>query len=394
MKKCYSMGALVLDITLSLRSGEILPITDIFVQGKVTELNQISFYMGGSVGNTGLALHKLGVNTVLSGKVGRDTQGEAIKSLISGAGAPYHLIEMDGVPTTTSIAVTPKGLDKITLFMKGASQTYSGADADGIKDADLFHFGYPVTMKGMYADEGAGLLQLMSTVKATGASTSMDTALPRPDGEHGKINWRPILKKVLPYVDAFVPSYEECLFMLDREDYIEKWQQAAGGDMIDLLTEDSVRRVAEEFLGMGTKIVFIKLGSRGAYLRTADRAAFAGAGRAFSDLPENWYGRELWIFPNKVPKIVSTTGAGDTCIAGFLAAALRGESPEKALQIGSTAASLCIQSADTTSLLTSYEAVEAAAAGAERTAGGFALSDSWRRDEAAGLYIGKNDGRF
>ena len=30
------MGALVLDITLSLRSGEILPITDIFVQGKVT----------------------------------------------------------------------------------------------------------------------------------------------------------------------------------------------------------------------------------------------------------------------------------------------------------------------------------------------------------------------
>lgn len=395
MKKCYSMGALVLDITLGLRSEEVLPITDIFVQGKVTELKNVAYNLGGSVGNTGLALHKLGVNTVLSGKVGKDVSGGIIKMLISGAGAPYHLLELDDVPTTTAMVVTPKGLDKISLFMKGASQTYTGSDADSIKDADLFHFGYPVTMKNMYANDGEQLVKMMKTVKETGSSTSMDTALPRPDGEHGRINWRPILEKVLPYVDAFVPSYEECLFMLDREDYIAKWNQADGDDMINLLTEDSVRYVADQFLAMGAKIVYIKLGTRGSYLRTAGAEVLRNAGRAFSDLADTWCDRELWIFPNKVDQVVSTVGAGDTCIAGFLAAALRNETPEKAMQMGSTAAVTRISSNEAVNAIKSYEDVEARCVGAARHAFGFELSeDSWRYIESEGLYIGKNDCRY
>ena len=79
------MGSLVLDIAPALRAKDYRAITDIFVQGKVTELSGVSFYMGGCVGNTGMALHKLGVDATLGCKVGRDFAGNAIELMLSRA---------------------------------------------------------------------------------------------------------------------------------------------------------------------------------------------------------------------------------------------------------------------------------------------------------------------
>ena len=393
-KKVYVMGSLVLDIVPRFRSKEYAPVTDVFAQGKVTELNSVAFYMGGCVGNTGLAMHKLGADTTLCGKVGDDFAGRAIKMLISEAGAPYRLMESQTAPTACGIGMTPPGIDKITLFLKGAAQQYDSGDVRDLGDADLFHFGYPVTMKSLYDNGGAELTAMYKAMKERGASTSLDTALPRPDGEHGFVVWRPILERTLPYVDMFVPSYEECLFMLDRKGYIEECKKAGGADIIELLTPEKVRWVAESFLDMGAKIVLIKLGKRGAYLRTRNLAG-ADLGRALCTLEKAWSQREMWIFPNKVTDIVSATGAGDTMIAGFLASAVRGEDPEKALCIGTASASLCLRSSDTTSLLKGYESVEKEAEGAERTAYGFELSKTdWHESRIKGLYIGQNDRDF
>ena len=222
-------------------------------------------------------------------------------------------------------------------------------------------------MKRMYADEGRALTDMMRSVKARGVTTSLDTALPRPDGEHGGVNWRPILTKTLPSVDVFVPSYEECLFMLDRDTYLDEFQRAAGRDMLETITEERVRALADTFLSMGVGVVLLKLGSRGLYLRTAGAARLKQAGQALSPLSEMWADQELWIFPNAVEHIVSTTGAGDTAIAGFLAAMLRGEKPERALEIAATTAWLCIRSPDTSGLIQSYGQVSTLASAASRT---------------------------
>ena len=104
MKRAIVMGSLVLDITPSLRSPEVRAVEDIFVQGKVTELGNVAFYMGGCVGNTGLALHKLGVPTTLCGKVGEDFAGSAIELLAGREGADFRLSRLTGVPTTVSVA--------------------------------------------------------------------------------------------------------------------------------------------------------------------------------------------------------------------------------------------------------------------------------------------------
>ena len=393
MKKIVVMGSLVLDITLQLRSEEIRPVEDIFVQGKVTELKNASFYMGGCVGNTGLALHKLGADVTLCGKVGRDFAGGAIRLLMEREGAPCRLAEAAEAPTTVSVAVTPPGLDKISLFLRGASQEYSSEDVRDLDGCDLFHFGYPVTMKRLYADGGAELCRMMKAVKASGATASLDTALPRPDGEHGAVDWRPILEKTLPWVDVFVPSYEECLFMLDREDYLRRFNAAAGRDLIETVTDESVSAIAGTFLSMGAAIVLLKLGSRGLYLRTAGAERLARAGRALRDLEPSWADRELWIFPNAVEKIVSTTGAGDTAIAGFLAAALRGERPERALEIAAATAWLCIQSGDTTGKITGYRQVEEASRDALRTETLTLPPERWSAAGSPGLYRASRDGR-
>ena len=63
-----------------------------------------------------------------------------------------------------------------------------------------------------------------------------------------------------------------------------------------------------------------------------------------SDAVVKWSNRELLMPPCFVDDIVSTTGAGDTAIAGFLAAVMNGFGPEESLEAASVTASMCIGS--------------------------------------------------
>ncbi len=71
-----------------------------------------------------------------------------------------------------------------------------------------------------------------------------------------------------------------------------------------------------------------------------------------------WQNRRIWICPYQVEKILSTTGAGDTAVAGFLASIYKGKGPEEALEMAAYAASICIQSYDTISGMDKFEKME------------------------------------
>ncbi|MCD7716320.1 MAG: hypothetical protein LUI39_07700 [Lachnospiraceae bacterium] len=59
-------------------------------------------------------------------------------------------------------------------------------------------------------------------------------------------DWYGILERVLPYVDFFVPSVEELMFMLDRERFEDLQKRAAGRDITDILNiEKDVRPLAD-----------------------------------------------------------------------------------------------------------------------------------------------------
>lgn len=396
MKKATVMGSVVLDITPVLQARTVKPIDQIFLQGKVTDLSGVAFYLGGCVGNTGVALHTLGVPTRLYCKVGGDLAGSVVETLLARQGIPREIQIDPSYPTSVGIALTPPGMDKVSLFLKGASQHTLADDLRNLdlSQTDLLHFGYPPSMRTMFEQNGDELFRFLRRAKEAGVTCSMDASLPALDSEAGRVDWRPILERVLPYADLFVPSYEESVFMLHRDRYIEINRALNGKNFIESATDADVRKIADEFLSMGAKIVIIKAGAKGICLRTAPPEQMRGMGRA-APRPESWGSRELWHPPVYVERIVSATGAGDVAIAGFLAAFLSGMGPEQALRAASVAASLCLLSADTSGKLLPLEAMlQRAAAGKLRFEDVPLSAGYWSAASTEGLFCGKRDGRL
>ena len=69
-------------------------------------------------------------------------------------------------------------------------------------------------MKKMYINDGQHLAGLMKRVKEKDVATSLDMAAVDPESPAGRADWEKILAGVLPYVDFFVPSFEELCYML------------------------------------------------------------------------------------------------------------------------------------------------------------------------------------
>src|SRR2546430_13955794 len=114
---------------------------------------------------------------------------------------------------------------------------------------------------------------------------------------------------------------------------------------------------------MGAKIVGLKIGDRGLYLRTANAAILAKMGRCQLEDVVPWSNRELWA-PCFETQVVGTTGSGDATIAGFLMGLLRGMGPEEALSAASAVGACNVEAADSITGLRPWpEIMERIAAG-------------------------------
>jgi sugar/nucleoside kinase (ribokinase family) len=156
--------------------------------------------------------------------------------------------------------------------------------------------------------------------------------LPDPASPSGKAPWRNILKQILPYIDIYLPSIEETFYMLWPDEFMSRKAQHNNAELIDYITPEEYSRVANEVLAMGAKMVALKSGHRGFYIKTAAQAAFVGMGAAKPGSFDNWSNRELWAPAFTVDNFGSATGSGDSAIAGFLSAFLRKLDIEAALK--------------------------------------------------------------
>jgi len=143
---------------------------------------------------------------------------------------------------------------------------------------------------------------------------------------------------------VFLPSLDEMLFMLRRPTY-DRLLVEYGGNLLAAAAPDLLADLTGEMLDLGAKIAGLKLGHRGFYLRTAGRVALAAAGRAAPTDPHAWADRQFWA-PCFQVKVVGTTGAGDSTIAGFLAGLLAGLSPEATLTAASAVGACNVEAAD------------------------------------------------
>jgi sugar/nucleoside kinase (ribokinase family) len=385
-------GHICIDMIPDLSGSASEKFRDGFAPGSLIGIGPATFSTGGPVSNTGLALHRLGIATRLMAKVGDDLFGHAVLGLIAGYGPDLAagMIVDPAVPTSYSIVVSPPGLDRMFLHCVGANEAFGEDDVDyaSLEQARLFHFGYPPLMPRMFADDGEQLAAMYRRAKATGITTSLDMAVSDPASPAGRADWSTILRATLPYVDVFLPSIEEILFMLRRVTYDELCAAARrrGSGVLALITPALLHDVSSQLLDLGVKVAGLKLGDRGFYLRTGTRAALQSLGRAAPEDPVAWAGRELWSPCFRV-NVAGTVGAGDATIAGFLAALLRGFGPEEALTAGVAVGACNVEAPDALSGIRPWdETMARVAAGWPR----HTLSldaPGWRFEQASGLWM-------
>lgn len=352
--------------------------------GRLYEVGAPLIATGGAVSNTGVALHLLGVPTTLMGKIGDDSFGVSVREVLAeyGADLAAGMLVTPGETTSYTVVVNIPGTDRFFLHCPGANNRFVGADLDlgTIGAADLFHFGYPAFMAGQYAADGAELVTMYRTVRQLGTTTSLDLGMPDPGGPAGALDWHGILARTVPYLDVFMPSADELLYCLDRERF-------GKGDQ---MSPTELRPLADELLAMGAAVVAIKMGARGMYVRTAGLERVRTMGRATPAEPGEWANRELWFPIYREDRFVGATGAGDTTIAGFLAALLRGTSIEEAGSMANAVGACNVEAPDALGGIRTWDATCARLAkGWARVSPG--ITDKGWQQDTAGLWHGPAD---
>ena len=359
MKKVIAAGHICLDITPVFPAGKQYDsLSALLVPGKLIQTEAADVHTGGSVANTGVALKLLGCDVELMGKVGDDSFGMMIRNILAQYGAGGLLVDPES-STSYSVVLAVPGQDRVFLHSPGANDTFTGVDIpeEALEDAALFHFGYPPLMRRTWENDGAELIALYRRMKEKEIATSLDLAAVDPSTPAGRADWEKILSGVLPYVDFFVPSFEELCWMLDRERYNRLG--AGGGDMTDGLDlETEALPLAEKVLSMGCRAAMIKCGTSGMLLRTADGSEVEKIGSRLELDVEAWGSRTVLQPCFKADIVRSGAGAGDTSIAAFLAAVLSGRKPAECVALACAEGACCVTTYDTLSGLKPLDELE------------------------------------
>lgn len=359
--KVIVAGHVCLDITPVFSAQESGSLDQILVPGKLIDMEAAAVHTGGCVANTGLAMKLFGLDVSLMGKVGQDNFGQSIANIFKKYGVEDGLIIDEGTSTSYSVVIAPPGVDRIFLHHPGANHTFS---SDDIKDEQLegvalFHLGYPPLMRQMYINQGEELIRIFQRVKSKGIITSLDMASVDPNSEAGKLDWKEILTRLLPYVDIFAPSVEEICYMLDPQLYDEWNKRAAGRDITEILKiNEDVDPLGRQLIDMGTKIILIKCGSPGLYYRTASSDDMASIGDGLINELSEWANRNGFEKSYKPDRIMSATGAGDTTIAAFLASIINKYPLDKCLQMATATGAMNVTEYDALSGLKTFPELE------------------------------------
>ncbi len=397
-KKAYNVeivvaGHICLDVFPALNGS-----VEHFRPGQTIEAGPVVFATGGPVSNTGLALHKLDVPVRLMGKVGNDLFGQAILRILNERGPDLagDMIVAPGEASSYSIILSTPQADRMLIHAPGCNATFGADDVAydtlaGARTYQHFHFGYPPLMQRMFADDGAELAATFQRVQQMGLTTSLDLCMPDPASAAGRADWQAILTATLPYVDVFLPSAEEILFMLHRPLFE---QFAALPDTVRPLQHIKptlVSEMGQQLLAMGAKIVALKLGDRGLYLRTANADVLSRMNNNRMHMAA-WANRELWM-PCFAVDVVGTTGAGDATIAGFLAGFVFSMSPALSLKTACAVGACSVEAVDAVSGIHTWpQTAGRLAKGWPHLPLAFDIAQAgWHWDAENGVWIGPRD---
>ncbi|MHC4328889.1 MAG: carbohydrate kinase family protein, partial [Planctomycetota bacterium] len=189
----------------------VAPVSSLPSKGKATLVDSISLHNGGCACNTAVSLGKLGIDTAVIGKVGRDTFGNFLIKVMSEANLDTSGIVRDhGVSTsTTAVMISPDG-ERSFLHYSGANATMSEDDVNYgiIETAKILHIAAAFLVPGL---DGEPMARVLEKARKMGVTTSLDTAW---DAEG---RWMQLLEPCLAHVDLFMPSVEEARMLSGKK---------------------------------------------------------------------------------------------------------------------------------------------------------------------------------
>lgn len=358
-KRVVSAGHICLDITPDLSGVPAGEFSNLIQPGTTIRASGVNLRAGGASVNTGLALQKLGVPVQIIGKIGDDLFGSVLQEWVKSQNATLAegLIIDPAAATSYTLIIDTPGVDRSFIHYQGANDVFYASDLprETLQKADLFHFGYPPLMRSVYRGDGGELVSIMRRARKVGLTTSLDVSVPDLTSEASRVDWYEIMANSLPWVDIFTPNAGELSFLLDRKVFLDHC-----GDVncpfLDWITLDYLHALSKKVLAYGVKVLLIKLGHRGTYLRTASERAWGKAGRGLDGLGEEWHDREIWA-PSYQVAVRGTTGAGDSAVAGLLTGLLISASPETALRLAAGVGAASVEGADAVGGLTSWEQI-------------------------------------
>jgi len=283
------------------------PIEKIPELGKLELFDEMELHTGGCANNTAIGLARLGISSGTMGKVGKDGLGDfIIRNLEENKVDTQGMKRSDEANTSFTFVMIAPNAERSFFHYIGANATlkYEDINFDLIKECKILHIAGSFLMPGF---DGEVTAKVLREAQKLGIMTALDTAW------DSKGNWLNLLEPCLDYVDIFLPSIEEA-------------------KMLTNLTEPA--RIADFFLNYGIKIVGLKMGIEGSYIRTQDE--------------------EIRLPAYKV-RTVDTTGAGDAFVAGFLAGIIMGWNLEKTVQLANATGAACVTAIGTTAGIKSLE---------------------------------------
>jgi len=287
------LGLITCDITAK-------PVTPDVMQKDLSMVDSVNMSNGGDALNVAINFSIIGGSSGIIGKIGNDEFGRFLLKTAEKKKVDTRGVKVvDGVGTAICIVLVQPDGERNFAYYNGAGGLLSENDIDYgiIKEAKILAIGGACLLPGL---DGWGLANVLRRAQELGVKTAVDVS--------GDLDMASIekLEYSLPYVDIFIPSYNQACYL-------------TGGN--------EPGEISVKLHKLGVKLIVVKMGKDGCFISSQEGIVH---------------------IPAYDVKVVDTTGAGDSFVSGFLTGYSRGWPLYDCGRFANAAGAICVQEIGTT----------------------------------------------
>ncbi len=286
------------------------------------DVEHFTRYVCGAEVNFSVGLSRLGHSVAYVSRVGDDPFGEHIRDFLAENQIDNRLVAVDGEYLTGMQlkAKAAEGEDPLVVnFRKNSAFShFRPEDIDGIDWTGVKHVHVTGISAALSKSCREAAAKLMDLAKAKGVRVSFDPNL-RPALWPDKKEMVRVINALAAKADIVLPGIGEGETLMGSRD---------------------PEKIADFYLGQGSKAVVVKVGAKGSFVKTSDGESFLSPGF-------------------HVEHVVDTVGAGDGFAVGTISALLEGLSLKDAAHRGAAIGALAIMVAGDNEGLPTREKLEA-----------------------------------